>query len=152
MSNYPNTFSPAQSAWIAALKSGEHKQIRDNLCTSEGLCCLGVATLALFPKHAALSNNGWESEDYIDADLDRPLEEYGTDECTAPPEVVDALSLQNSEGRLRFNENHRGVRDLASLNDKVGLTFAEIAEFIEAKPWLIFSNFQLPHVEADASK
>lgn len=28
--------------WIAALRSGEYKQIRGGLITSQGYCCLGV--------------------------------------------------------------------------------------------------------------
>lgn len=54
MSNYPNTFNPAQSAWLAALESDEHEQISENLCEYEGDEGYDDYVPGIFPDWSAL--------------------------------------------------------------------------------------------------
>lgn len=152
-----NTFTKLQEKWLKALESGDYRQIRANLIEvddegklCDGLCCLGVATKIFKPDHFALKENGWdrnewaEKHDVIASEL---LEEYGDDEATAPPDVVDAFHLHGSTGAFRFAARHMGECTLVGLNDSARLSFAEIAAFIRDKPWLVFSNFDYPEAE-----
>jgi hypothetical protein len=102
------------------------------------------------PKHLALENNGWDWADFDDdfESGDRLI--LGPDEMTAPAGVATTLRLDNTEGRFRFGfKFNERVSCLIDLNDKYGWTFHQIAEFIRAKPWLVFTNFDQPE---EASK
>jgi hypothetical protein len=134
-----------QEAWLRALEGGRHKQVISNLCADGGMCCLGVATYVVNPEHYALSHNGWDREDYLDDyDFDE-LEEMGDDEATAPPETVEALNLSSTMGDFRFGFAIDGKhKSLVHLNDNAHMSFPGIAAFIREKPWLVFTNFDLP--------
>lgn len=143
-----NQFTEKQAAWLSALESGEYPQVRDNLCFKGGYCCLGVATAIVDPDHYALKHNGWDREDYIDDYEYEYLNELGDDESTAPPEAVEALDLSDTSGGFRFGFRFNEQGSLVALNDKAGMTFPQIAEFIRSHPWAVFKNFDQPRPEA----
>lgn len=145
-----NTFTPAQEKWLTALESGEYRQTTENLCKDGGYCCLGVATHTVNPNHPALAANGWDKLDWtVEHDLEPgDVERYGSDEMTAPPDVVDALHLVDSDGKFRFGATYHQADCLVRLNDSLGMTFPDIVEFIRKRPWLVFTNFDPPGREA----
>lgn len=111
--------------WVEALKSGEYSQTTDYLCNDGGFCCLGVAC-EVFLKETGL-----------------PLKKYpnpsdiGFDEnLYSVPEVKEWLGLAGGEGR--FVNEFKGRLTLTTLNDDEGLSFKEIAEFIETNPEGLF--------------
>lgn len=59
--------------WVAALRSGEYKQIKNSLTNGEGYCCLGVFDLLLFgPNFMQLKGN----------ELEKKFEILGEDNCS----------------------------------------------------------------------
>jgi hypothetical protein len=97
-----------KAKWVEALRSGEYTQARygiGNQATKE-LCCLGVAANVLKPSLAL--------------------------ECTN--DAVDLLNLHGLDGGRDGDMEFTGtVRVLIDMNDTDGKSFAEIADYIEAK-------------------
>lgn len=101
--------------WVAALRSGEYQQGTGRLRYKGRYCCLGVACNLYDP-------DGWEGDVY--AGISERL----------PDHVMTALGLRMSSGQC----SREGVNtSLVDLNDS-GLTFAEIADVIEAEPEGLF--------------
>lgn len=148
-----NKYTPEQEAWLTALESGEYKQVKQNLCVDGAYCCLGVATLTIDPDHEALAENGWDTAGWAarEVALEDPRWFYSLEEGPlAPPDVVATLRLSGSDGKFRFGHIAGDASSLANLNDDLGMTFPEIAAFIRAKPWWVFTNFDAPKPEATA--
>lgn len=145
-----NQLSPIQEKWIAALEGGYFKQntgghLYDNQC----YCCLGVATYLVDPDHTSLANDGWEREDWTDMELVANDPEWFNglvDGSVASPDIAVALQLHGTDGKFRFAARCKGRHSLAELND-AGESFADIAAFICASPWLVFTNFDMPKAE-----
>lgn len=108
--------------WVEALRSGEYKQGRGQLCDMKGrFCCLGVA--------CDLSGVGsWVAE----PDNDR------RDYCTASGVPVETFMPQEVMAWLGIAEEaeHRLVR----ANDNQAQSFSEIADLIEAEPVGLFEG------------
>lgn len=115
------TLGPNQTAWLAALRSGDFQQGRRHLNHSHQFCCLGVAC-ELFKT----------PETVIDAGHGVFIR-YDDSSSTAPNFVLDALGLRGSLGQGRT------LLSLATLNDR-GTTFAQIADLIEANPQEYFRH------------
>lgn len=111
-----NEYTPEQRRWIEALKSGEYKQGKDQLCTGDAYCCLGVATHLHNPDHLMLEGD----EGHL-------------------PNDITGLHLFGAAGRI-IEGSHNF---LTNLNDD-GVTFLEIAAIMEKTPWKVFSNFDEP--------
>jgi hypothetical protein len=128
-------------AWVDALRSGNHKQGIDGyLCKIVSgemhECCLGVLL------------NIREDPD-VTIDKTSTIWEY-KDKNTR---VCAALSSRNCENygffsivggfRDRWVFSERRWESLAGLNDN-GYSFIQIADFIEAFPWVVFRHYDEP--------
>ena len=107
--------------WVAALRSGEYQQAQEQLRIEKAgrafsFCCLGV----LCDLHSKETGTPW-----VDA-----VDEYMGEYLRLPDKVALWAGMHN-EGRLAPPVN--GVDRLAALNDYLGLTFAQIADVIEAQ-------------------
>lgn len=103
--------------WVAALRSGEFKQVQMSLNRDGKHCCLGVlCDLALV-------------DGYVECDFSGPtyITLYGerNRRGVLPEEVMKYSGIGDSIGVIRKLDT-----DLASLNDS-GKSFSEIADIIE---------------------
>jgi hypothetical protein len=112
-----------QKKWVNALRSGKYEQYKGALTKDGKYCCLGVAceisSIELDP--------GWKIAETL-AYEGKPVREE--------------LGLKNSTGTfdgVEFDLGGCTYNDLASLND-AGLTFNQIADFIESNPERIFKK------------
>lgn len=112
---------------MKALRSGEYKQTKGRLKTEEGFCCLGV----LCDLYLKEQSEEWKSSDFIEEDEVLSYEIYSCD--TLPPEsvVVWAGLPCASPGVMIDYRDY--VNDLTELNDSLGKSFAEIADYIETQ-------------------
>lgn len=117
-----NAFTPAQEAWLAALESGQWQQCVGRLHAADDSahCCLGVAMRVV----QGLEQSATGAE-YLSSDT-----------------ASEQLNLRDGSGGID-GDNWRYCAALAIANDS-GITFAEIAAFIRAEPWRVFSNFDKP--------
>lgn len=125
----------AEIELIKALRSGEFKQIKNCLHTSEGYCCLGVA--------CEISKLGNWSYQFYNEDTDdynyTPEPANHNDEATyldvsseiLPIKVQWRLNWSDEAGILEFVDLNKGRMNLTILNDN-GFTFDQIADVIEA--------------------
>lgn len=97
--------------WIAALRSGEYKQVRSgDLQNSKGYCCLGVACKVLIPNTESLQ---------------KALSDYGYPDIEmGSPKWLHRIDY-NIKGEFGFDR-------LSNLNDSYGASFDEIADLLEA--------------------
>lgn len=104
--------------WIDALRSGEYQQGRGRLCGSGAFCCLGV----LCDLHAQETGNDWIEELYgSDARF------YLGQTLSLPYEVTD---WANFDSFVYVDYNNKSD-SLPYLNDKIKLSFTQIADIIE---------------------
>lgn len=98
--------------WVEALRSGEYEQVRRALRTNEGMCCLGV--LADVAKVGV-----WDETEPGEFTL-----RHKTELCSGALPLIfkDEIGLTDHEEEVLF-----------TMNDEAGKSFAEIADFIEAK-------------------
>jgi len=116
---------------VAALRSGEYEQARQVLKSSRGYCCLGVA--------CEISGLGEWEEEVAEEGTNRYL--YLNSHSSLPDQVKEHFGFKDNFGaiydptvRIRIPRAYsRRYAALASANDD-GVTFAEIADFIE-KNW-----------------
>lgn len=104
---------PIQKQWVAALRSGEYPQGRSFMVCNGKYCCLGVAAKCFGLDHDRfyLTNKSWE-----------------------------LLGLRDSDGALAIADIFETPHvSLARMNDK-GVPFAEIADYIEQNPDLVFTH------------
>jgi hypothetical protein len=114
-----------KAKWVAALRSGEYKQIQGRLHDEKGFCCLGVL--------CAVSELGDWVMDEDDEEEKAQMAyvcEKSADSEVAPNDVVEWAGLLKpdpdiSDGNL--------MTQIASLNDYKKWTFAQIADAIEAQ-------------------
>lgn len=104
---------------VAALRSGDFKQGRENLCRDGRFCCLGVA--------CNIANLEYEESDGLVA-------YSGFYTAVLPPKAQSIYGFCGDVGERRDGSRLRiGMRSFTSLadaNDR-GVTFAEIADYIE---------------------
>lgn len=119
--------NPNAEKWVAALESGEYKQGREKLHSSnDEFCCLGVACdLAV-------------KADVIPPPLQEgDMFEYNKEGYFLPESVKNWLGLRSDQGTYYDEQNNRG--NLANDNDENGLTFAEIAQIIRKHEDTLFT-------------
>jgi hypothetical protein len=108
--------------WVEALRSGEYKQTKSNLRTTEGFCCLGVACEVIgFPAVQV----GF-------------VYEYDGNTGVLSDRVKDALGLKSAGGWFSEHSETTFDNSLWKLNDEKGYTFDQIADVIESKPKGLF--------------
>jgi len=112
--------------WVAALRSGEYKQIQNRLGDPNGHCCLGVAC------EVAIENGVPLKKELHTAGFYR----YGDDRTSLPAIVQTWLGLATHSGwyDLKDASDH----SLMSDNDSRRLTLAQIADIIESEPEGLF--------------
>lgn len=106
--------------WVAALRSGDYKQAKGQLRTSDdGFCCLGV-----------LCNLHAEAHPKIAREQTDPIRYFS--EKAILPTVVRSWSGMESRTGNAYNISFglRDYRTLAEAND-AGVTFEQIANWIE---------------------
>lgn len=116
--------------WVAALRSGEYKQVTGMLHERDGgFCCLGVAC-DLYAKETGLV--GWS-----EPKNSSPYMEFGEsgNAMILPGHVQRWIGLRTDNGTI----DHYSC--LASMNDN-GKNFSEIADFIESEPGGLFVEEQ----------
>lgn len=106
---------PKQKAWVKALRSGKFKQTEGVLKDKNGYCCLGV----LCELEEKLTKNG-----YI----------KGTDNSIELPNII--LKKYGFNSKIGSIKNSYS---LAARNDD-GISFKEIANFIEQNPEKVFTK------------
>lgn len=99
--------------WVAALRSGEYKQVRERLRGSDGFCCLGVAC------------------DLYIRDQELNWDDMVCGLVGMPRDVAYHFGLRSGSGQYE-----RG--SLTMDNDVHERTFAEIADIIESEPQGLF--------------
>jgi hypothetical protein len=130
-------FTPLQLAWIEAIKSGRFLQGRERLTSLiEGKqyhCCLGVACIIHNEQAEALKLRLIELTQRFDAI------NYNNERNYAPNALIDALGLRGNAGQLKKFASINGLTydTLAEMNDN-GMSFVEIAAYIEANPENVF--------------
>jgi hypothetical protein len=114
---------PNQRKWLDALRSGNYKQGKEELCCNGMYCCLGVAS-ELFEEHKQVVGDNIIFGDKISC---------------APPSVVFALLLYSDTGSPKLTT---AFKSLVSLNDSMGKSFTEIADIVESDPSIYFREPQ----------
>lgn len=123
--------------WVAALRSGEFLQGRGRLAKplADGVtfeyCCLGVAC------ELAAKVNDKIVVGMTKDSLGFPVRGYDDDYVVLPQSVREWLGVSEGTPDVEFGDRYVS---LSSLNDDLCLTFAEIADLIEAHYKLLESN------------
>lgn len=106
--------------WVAALRSGEFKQVHGRLEDKDGnCCCLGIlCNIALAEGVCDYSKDCHFSDSNFSGSSD-----------TLPPEVREWAKIKNHAGEFVTKTNER--IKLTNLNDTQKKTFSEIADIIE---------------------
>lgn len=116
-----------RAKWVAALRSGEFRQGRDELRNDDGeYCCLGVAT------QLGINEGTVRVEDEYGQPCPAPADWSGYEfwDEELPAAVVEWLGLASSMGSLVSavgTHNH-----LIALNDDAHWDFNQIADLIES--------------------
>lgn len=108
-----------RAAWVAALRSGEYRQARGALRTTDNrMCCLGVLCNLHAQAHPGIAAKEQDRRTYLD------------NSANLPEQVVHWAGLLYDIGD-EVSINGR-TRSLAGHNDS-GRTFAQIADAIEGQ-------------------
>lgn len=101
--------------WVTALRSGEYKQAREQLCLPDGaMCCLGVLIDACIDgEWDAIEKREWQTE---------PIGWQFDGSSTGLSVMI----------RERVGMTYDETESLVELNDKRGWKFPAIAKWIEA--------------------
>ncbi len=122
----PYAFTPFQQAWLTALKSGKFRQGKKRLARrikskKVEYCCLGVAC-SIAPKFGCKLKKTGRYDNTGEAIS------FNGETGYLPPAAQDALQFRGNG------------RNLARLNDDLGLSFKQIAERIEQNPKIYFNQ------------
>ena len=109
-----------KSRWVAALRSGQYKQIRGGLSDGEGFCCLGV----LCNLHALETDTRWESPG------ERKWADYLMGNEVLPKRVMKWAGLDDEDP---YVETKILGYSLTCWNDHMHYSFDQIANLIEEK-------------------
>lgn len=107
--------------WVEALRSGKYEQGKHYLKCENKFCCLGVAVEVLAPEEFVKEEDGMIGIPYGAGFL------YGS----LNDKVQNLLGLKDNSGAFKHSI-------LTTLNDRDGLSFAEIADIIESEPEGLF--------------
>lgn len=122
---------PLQQEWVDRLRAHPERQLEGSLGKkyhdgSYKACCLGECSMMLAEK--GLVNGEWYNGFWFDGDLDGYLSN----------ESVETIGLRDGEGDL-IGVRIEGYSVLSVANDS-GVTWPEIADFIEAHPEAVFTK------------
>jgi hypothetical protein len=101
--------------WIAALRSGEYNQCGGTLQNKKGYCCLGVACKVIIPESKLRKVKDSKTNEYL---------------------LVGLLPTQQHKAPIWLKSINRKFEKktsilLSDVNDKLKLTFDEIADLLE---------------------
>lgn len=122
------TWTPEEQAehrkeWVAALRSGEFEQGRDQLKREDGsYCCLGVATVLAMRAGVPGASLVYGLEDAGPLGFSRGLPVRS---------VYNYFGLVGEGGCTKLADDDPEDYSLTELNDEVGYTFDQIADLIE---------------------
>lgn len=140
MSEFKYQYNELQRKWLDDLKTTMEQQTRFYLHRTDskyGFCCLGRACVVA----------NWP---VVSADF-RDVVTYGISEEDSnyegmPNSLVKELKLHNSNGGMlnpsMIHEDGTAIKTLTLLNDKLEWTFRQIAEYIEANPDNVFTDYE----------
>lgn len=123
-------FTEIQERWLAALESGEYRQVKHLLVENGAYCCLGVGCVIAGAKHVEADDECGEgfllSGRVHGEDLDR--------------DIAMKLGLRGTTGQFLHEDFSVSPKaeGLTCLNDKCGMTFQQIAAYIRANPENVF--------------
>lgn len=117
--------------WTAALRSGEYQQIKRQLRSPNGFCCLGVAC-------DVAVKNGLSVRIEEELTLSVPMYRYDGSSAVLPYSVVRWYGLSDVEGGFWEPNDKRSC--LYRKNDTDELPFGEIAALIDSKPRNLFED------------
>lgn len=125
------------NVWLPALRSGAFPQCTNRLCSYNGFCCLGVA------QFVAVGNGYISATESDNSQTALPSREFADFAGFYNLAIRSSLmfkmripkSCEENEDLLDFIEDYLYASDheltVVTLNDRLGLSFAQIADFIE---------------------
>lgn len=122
------TIEEYRAQWLSDLRSGNYKQVKNTLRKHDEFCCLGVACQSFGVDF------GYEHNiDEFGSDVYILRDEYGNVENKVEEELPSDMHVLFIEPD--DEETHIGhvLNIIMKMNDENGLTFTEIADWIEAK-------------------
>jgi len=140
---------PLQRDWIAKLRSGDYAQTQGFLHDESGYCCLGVAlehVIGVQPE--AQSEGHWIYSLQASDGRNVAMSDTLSDSCAATlglrsgDAIIEKEMIPVDEASnlwIRMSLGDCQTVSLAEMND-YGLTFQEIADFIEANPEAVFKE------------
>ncbi len=133
------TLNGFQKQWIAALRSGDFQQCRGSLCQVKedrlSFCCLGVACEMVANMDVGIRRVQKSTRITFDGEF-----------AGLPPNVWPLLKVGSSEGTFKtpviFHAPCADVEisSLIGLNDSLGWTFSQIADYVEQNPENVFTE------------
>jgi hypothetical protein len=139
MAKKPQVLGPLQKEWVRCLRSKAFKQTRGCLFRLDGVakgetipnCCLGVACLVAEANGVTLQ--------FVDVRSQLIVNGKGS---VLPEPVVEKMRFHNHWGFLHspiVTDDNQTCVELTEANDN-GVTFKEIADFVEANPEAVFAG------------
>jgi hypothetical protein len=122
-----------KAKWIAALRSGKYRQVKETLKKRNGgMCCLGVLCDVYAKENPQNKEAKWEYGSTSKA------YSFLNSEGDLPVSVYEWAGLENHDpntGVQKFTDDHdrNYTHTFSSLNDNAGYTFEQIAQIIEEK-------------------
>jgi len=119
--------------WIAALRSGDYKQTREQLRRENSYCCLGVLT-DLYDKDETVEREDHWCGDLYSYTCGEPKSKYKS-ESVLPQPVMEWAGLEEYNPTVKYSHCTKypelNIVSLAFLNDHENLNFEQIADIIE---------------------
>lgn len=121
--------------WVNALRSGKYKQVKYNLRTKEGFCCLGVlCDLYIRSKAGKKAGAKWrkvsyDNDSFVIVNAGSSWDPNGSEEGDLLPiKVAEWAGLEDADPRLGKSSERA-----SSLNDARKYSFRRLANLIEKK-------------------
>jgi hypothetical protein len=130
-----------KAAWVAALRSGEYAQCQDLLNDGKGFCCLGVACDVA--AKIGVVEGGWMAtgpagDSYFIMSGESRSANERSQKYMIPVAMMEVVAEDYSYGNeFRVKTGYDGELEeftsLTDLNDRLGMSFEQIADYIEAQ-------------------
>ena len=124
------------SRWLTALRDPGTVQIKGHLKTVEGHDVLGVLC-----EVAGLTSEGWGGATESGAIIYRFLSDTGAVRHSLPTDLARHMRIRTDTGIFSHHQMYEGQKylSLSEMND-TGLTFPQLADFIEKNINVVFRN------------
>lgn len=117
--------------WVAALNSGEYKQIKGFLKTNEGHCCLGVLC-EIYAQETQAGEFKLNQDEYAEDKIAYDFKAYNTEDTdfeVLPDVVKDWAGIKTNSGE--YSKSEMGKRKELTEDNDTGKSFIQIANIIE---------------------